>query len=285
MQLEQQTRQYVPLLERVLDSAQSRYLFIHESSFKELVEREHYSHSNKIYVQEILYYFHAAALVTIRRNLSWIRALDVARESGAFFSFCSSLRGLIESAADSFYSLRYAPQNLARYSSVLCSCLQGKEEEQQHNFKKLEDWGIHFLAAGKYEDPNLPKEHYKARPTWEYIKAIDVDGEIKCVYPLYERLCQFTHPSRETAYLFFREQGHEWSVRAVDERALIHELENGYDQEYDEILQKSFNTALIVIWLIDRFGVEGLDCPEIRLINLEDIGEFRKVLRLLSESG
>jgi hypothetical protein len=79
---------------------------------------------------------------------------------------------LIEAAADSFYSLKYVPQNLANHYKIFKRCIEKKENKKLHLFKELEDWGIHFLEAGKYENKDLPQEHFKAKATWEYIKTI-----------------------------------------------------------------------------------------------------------------
>ncbi|UCE51298.1 MAG: hypothetical protein JSV31_18795 [Desulfobacterales bacterium] len=62
------------------------------------------------------------------------------------------------------------------------SCINGKESKKIHLFKELEDWGLHFLEAGKYEDKSLEKEHFKAKQSWEYLNAIDWEGALKPIY-------------------------------------------------------------------------------------------------------
>jgi len=219
--IEEQISHYQPLIEDLLASAESRYRFTSDPYFRNLVSRGNLADPNQIYVLEILARFHAGALITFRRNLSWIEAIQSSYAQSSFFAFTASLRGMIESSADTYFSLRHAPLNLASYFQILKSCVSGAESTKIHLFKDLEDWGIHFLEAGKYDDKSRDKSHYKAKMTWEYIDAIDSDPFFGKVYPLYQELCQVTHPSRESTYLYFSEQDHEWIVHPVDARSRI----------------------------------------------------------------
>jgi hypothetical protein len=256
---------------------------MNNSFFQLLIYQKKFAEANRIYVLEIIYRLHAASLITFRRNLAWIESIEIARNNCSYFTFCSSLRSLIESAADSFYSLKYVPQNLATYHNIFKKCIEKKENVKVHSFKELEDWGIHFLEAGNYENKDFPQEHYKAKATWEYIKSIDVDSKLKPVYSLYKELCQILHPSRETAYLYFKERDNGyWNVKNINEKEQIEKIENLYDTEYEEIFQKSFNTALIIIWLIDKLPIEELKCPLIRKINFTEIREFWKIQKMIS---
>lgn len=280
--LTEQINHYRPLIKHVLNSAQSKYIFTDAIFLKKLIERGNFVEANKNYVLEIIYRFHAASLITLRRNFSWIDSIESSRGNSIFFAYCASLRGFIESSADSYYSLRNVPQNLATYFKIMKHCIGGEESIYIHQFKELEDWGIHFLEAGKYEDKSLPEEHFKAKTNWEYLNVIDSEKKLKPVYPLYQKLCQITHPSRETTYLYFKEKDSIWTVGSISEFDEITKLENSYNIEYEEIFQKSFNSALLSLWVIDQFSIEGLRCSEIRRINFENIEEFRKIKNFIS---
>lgn len=284
--LEEQILHYKPLVKQILGSAETGYVFTSIDYHRQLIQNRQIADANKNYVDEILFRLHAASLITLRRNLSWIESIEVAERNSSLFGFCSSLRGFIESAADSFYSLRYVPQNLAAYFNEIKSCIEQKESETIHLLKEMEDWGLHFLEAGKYENKALNKNHFKAKSTWEYLKAIDSEKALKPVYPLYQKLCQITHPSRDTTYLFFRQiDKHIWGVCDLDEKGEIAKIIQSYDTEYEEVFQKSFNTALILLWIIDLFSVEGLRCPQIRSIDFTGIPEFNKVKDILSNQA
>ena len=272
---------YKPLIHRVLDSGRAKYTFTNVLYHQLLISKKQFADANRNYALEIIYRFHAASLITLRRNLAWIESIQLAKNNSLYFAFCSSLRGLIESAADSFYSLRYVPQNLATYFKTIKTCIENKEKKRLHLFKELEDWGIHFLEAGKYEDKKLDKEHFKAKSTWEYLKSIDSESALKPVYPLYQKLCQITHPSRETTYLFFKSKNDHWVVEDINEKEEIEKLENSYDKEYEEFFQKSFNTSLLILWIIDLLPIEELKCPIVRNINFNDIGEYRKIKKII----
>lgn len=272
-----QINHYKPLVHRVLEPNRSKYFFSSVLYHRLLISKEQFAEANRNYVVEIIYRSHAASLITLRRNLGWIESIQLSLKNSSYFTFCSSLRGLIESAADSFYSLRWVPQNLATYFSIIKNCIEKKESKNIHLFKELEDWGLHFLEAGKYQNKKLDKEHFKAKSPWEYLKSIDSESVLKPVYPLYQKLCQITHPSRETTYLFFKNNNNYWSVENINEKEEIEKLEKSYDSEYEEIFQKSFNTALLILWIIDILPIEELKCPTIRNIDFNDIGEYRKV--------
>jgi hypothetical protein len=283
--LKEQINHYKPLVQRIIASAETGYVFTSIDYHKQLVQNREFAEANQNYVDEIIFRFHAASLITLRRNLSWVESIEGAQRNSNLFGFCASLRGLIESAADSFYSLRYAPQNLATYFNTIKRCVERKETGSILLFKELEDWGLHFMEAGKYENKNLNERHFKAKSTWEYLKAIDSEKALKPVYPLYQKLCQITHPSRETTYLFFRQNDdYVWSVSEIDEKLEISRIVQSCDVEYEEVFQKSFNTAMILLWIIDLLSIEGLQCPMIRSIDFTTIPEFNKVRKIISSN-
>lgn len=277
-----QIEHYLPLLNSVLESDNSKYIFTSQELHLHLVKNGDLASANRIYVSEILYRLHASSLITLRRNLLWIDSIKKAIHDNSFFVLCTSLRAFIESSADSFYSLRYVPQNLGKYFQIIKDSIDGKEDKRINLFKELEDWGIHFLEAGTYEDKTLPKEHFKAKPTWEYLKAIDTESVLKPVYPMYQDLCQITHPSRETTYLFFKQNDFSWSVREANQSDLINTTICKYDKEYEEIFQKCLNSSLIILWLIEELKLENVSTPYIKAINFEAIQEFKKVKKLVS---
>jgi hypothetical protein len=123
---------------------------------------------------------------------------------------------------------------------------------------------------------------FKAKSTWEYLKAIDSEAALKPVYALYQKLCQITHPSRDTTYLFLRKTDEDnWRVCDIDEKFEIANIVQSHDTEFEGVFQRSFNTALIVLWIIDLLSIEGLRCPKIRAINFTDIPEFNKAKKII----
>ena len=252
---------------------------------RQLVRDSRFAEVNQNYVYEILFRFHAASLITLRRNLLWIESIEGSQRNANLFAFCASLRGFIESSADSFYSLQYVPQNLATYFNTIKTCADGKASQRIHLFRELEDWGLHFMEAGKYQDKALSEDHFKAKSTWKYLKAIESEKSLKPIYPLYEKLCQITHPSRDTTYLFFRETSENiWGVCGIDEQSEIATIVQSHDTEYEEVFQKSINTALIVLWIIDSLSIDGLQCPKIRAIDFTGIPEFNKAKKIISSN-
>lgn len=276
---------YVPLVRQILASDNSQYFFTNVLYFQKLLFSGKLADANNIYVSEIIYRLHASSIITMRRNMSWIDAIIISRDHSSYFSFCAALRGLIESAADSFYSLKYVPISIATYFQELKRLLLKKENKKLAMFKELEDWGIHFLEAGKYEkDSKKVKEHYKAMSTWEYLKAIDKESVLKPVYPLYQELCQITHPSRETTYLYFKEENGHWSAKNFNGNEEIENLLKRYDSEFEEVFQKSFNAAMLSLWIIDMLPIKETKCLFIREFNFDEIKEFKKMKKLMKSN-
>lgn len=85
--LAQQINHYKPLVNKILDSVESRYFFTNAIYHQNLITKGQYSDANRIYVLEIIYRFHAASLITLRRNLSWIESIESFHEKSAFFGF------------------------------------------------------------------------------------------------------------------------------------------------------------------------------------------------------
>ncbi len=274
---------YKPMAQQIIASAETRYVFISIDYHRKLIQEGRFAERNQIYVNEILSRFHAASLITLRRNLLWIESIEGSQRNLNLFGFCASLRGFIESSADSSYSLRNAPLNLATYFKQIKSCMDGKMSEQLLEAKDLEDWGIHFLEAGKYQDKTLNEEHFKAKSTWEYLKAIEWETDLKPIYPLYQKLCQITHPSRDTTYLFFRQSSdYVWGVHDIDEQFELKTFVHSHATEYEAVFQRSFNPALIILWIIDLLSIEGLRCPEIRSIDFTGVPRFNNVKKIIS---
>lgn len=283
--LREQINHYKPLVQQIVASAETAYVFTSLNDHLQLIQNGQFAEANRNYVAEIIYRLHAASLITLRRNLSWIESIEGSQRNSNLFAFCASLRGFIESSADSFYSLRNVPLTLATNFKTIKSCMDGKESQRIYTCEELEDWGIHFMEAGKYENKDLKEDHFKAKKTWEYLKAIDSEKALKPVDTLYQKLCQITHPSRDTTYLFFRQTDeYRWGVCDIDEELEIAAIVQLHDAAYEEIFQKSFNTALLLLWIIDSFSIEGLRCPQIRVIDFTGIPEFSQAKKIISSN-
>ena len=126
--LNSQINHYKPLIHEILDSGGSKYFFTNVLYHQLLISKRQFAEANRNYVLEIINRFHAASLITLRRNLAWIESIQLACNHSSYFSFCSSLRGLIESAAESLYSLRDALKSLTTYFEIIKNCLVKHEK-------------------------------------------------------------------------------------------------------------------------------------------------------------
>jgi len=77
-----------------------KYLFVPDEEFIKINDELLQS---KIYWEDILYRAHIASLLSLFKVRRWFQGMENNHDN--YYGFCSSLRGLIESCADSFFSL------------------------------------------------------------------------------------------------------------------------------------------------------------------------------------
>jgi hypothetical protein len=119
-----------------------RYIFMADDEFRELMS-EDLTRASGVYWKEMLYRAHIVCLVSAFKTLRWIESLDSTFEN--YYGFCASLRGLVESCADTFYTLRSTPLTLAKDFFVI------KEQIGQRSCRDdacpLEELLIHYIQA------------------------------------------------------------------------------------------------------------------------------------------
>src|SRR5262245_15787087 len=119
-------KQYDEILGIVdLRSRDYRYQFLENSAFFALISKDLRA-GNAAYVQELLFRAHIAGITTLLRNEKWIRGIELAVQHKNYFVFCACLRGLTESAADSYFSLQHVPGTLAKHFDVFKRALNGQ---------------------------------------------------------------------------------------------------------------------------------------------------------------
>ena len=102
-----------------------RYAFLDNAKFANLV-RGDICAANAIYVQELLFRAHIAAITSLYRSEKWILGIRSGLENLNYFAFCACLRGFIEAAADSHSCLIHVPGTLADNFRDFSSALKGQ---------------------------------------------------------------------------------------------------------------------------------------------------------------
>lgn len=128
----------------------------------------------QVYWTEMLARAHMAAVTSVYRNKQWVDSISVSVQNDNALGFAASMRGLIESSADSASSLLKVPVTLAECHKDIDKALSCKPLKRGFSLSpELEDELIHFLFARKLgKDSEAPRSH-AAKFVTEYIKVLE----------------------------------------------------------------------------------------------------------------
>lgn len=229
--------------------------------------------ANRVYVEEILFRAHWASLAAVLRNRRWMHGMDAALKYPNFFTFCACLRGMLESAADSYDSLRLVLATIAEHFASFRLALSGKVESGAICCTELEDTLIHFTHGRKVEKmEDVPASH-RAKTMQQYIATLEASGSNR-FRDLYRELCEITHPAAYTVHFFAAAEAvDEGEFKFVDpnDMPFILEIISRYDDTFGALFQKTFNSAFLTLHVLNRFdddriktrGVDGIDFSKV----------------------
>lgn len=254
------------------------YRFIDDSEFIKLIPNN-LREANKVYVQELLFRCHIAAITTLFRNEKWMQGMKSALEDNNFFAFCASLRGLVESAADSKYCLIHIPGTLRDHFTPFSSALQGTFDAGLVVCEQLEDKLIHYSHGKKqHKKSTKPKSHF-AKTAQEYLKFLDHPDSTD-VRDLYAELCEVTHPAEKTVSIFVTRESEisqDYIINKELDGYFIKDLLDRYNKSFVNVFQVSFNSALLSLYALNRFKDERFYTPGIDDVNMSKVSAFRKL--------
>lgn len=236
--------------------AEWKYFFMPDDEFLKIKDP---FRSTKIYWEEMLYRTHIVVLVSLFKSIKWFDAIN--NNSTNYFGFCASLRSLIESCADSFYTLRGVPLTLANDYKAIYESIN-RESPIIVSHPKLQATLLHFIQATKLT--NEQKKQYplefNAKQTTEYLACFNEDNEE--IISLYKYLCGISHPAYEANAIFL----------------FLHNGETivcGDSDKYESVLiqnllenRKEYITRMYRTFMINILGTLNLlnyfDIPEIK---------------------
>jgi len=242
-----------------------RYKFMNEIEYSKIQEHEFEAN---IYWSEMLFRIHIIVLVSSFKTLRWIEAMD--NNSSNYYGFCSSLRGLIESVADTFYTLRNIPLTIARDFVVI------KKQINENSgvlitHGKLESELLHYIQATKLDksQKDICPKSFNSKQIREYLDSVD-DPQI---ISLYSFLCGISHPAFESNQIFlFSEKGD--TIVCNDSFALESGLIDAVIEKNSKTISNLFriymNNLVSVILLLNEFKIDKI-CFDISIEN-----EFKK---------
>ncbi|MDH5978543.1 hypothetical protein AB6C72_23615 [Vibrio splendidus] len=180
-----------------------------------------------VYWSEMIQRYHFSCATTLLRLKKWYQSLFISYSSENYYSFCTSLRGLIEACSDSFYLLGRVMYSIAENIQHINVAVSGKAKKIVLS-EETEDELIHYMYARK-----LNKKERGENPDSHNVKQVSKyleNMKSEKLNQLYSELCQVSHPSMMSLNPFV------WST---DEHAIILHDEN-VDSALNENLIKRY---------------------------------------------
>lgn len=242
-----------------------RYKFMNENEYSKIREPKF---ASNIYWSEMLFRIHIIVLVSSFKTLRWIEAMD--NNSSNYYGFCSSLRGLIESVADTFYTLRNIPLTIARDFDVIKKQINNNSSIILSH-EKLQSELLHYIQASKLENSqkNSYPKSFNSKQIREYLDSVEDSQIIR----LYSYLCGISHPAFESNQIFlFSEKGE--AIVCNDsftlESELIDDLIAGNSETISNLFNIYMNNLVSVIILLNEFKIDKI------YIDISIENEFKK---------
>ena len=232
-----------------------RYDFMADDKFRELMTEDAVQ-ASAVYWKEMLFRAHIVCLVSAFKTLRWMESLDSTFEN--YYGFCASLRGLLESCADTFYTLRSVPLTLAKDFFVIKEQI-GQRSGTLTTHAPLEDLLIHYIQATKLSQSQAKQypDSFKAKTIREYVSAMD-DEELN---GLYQRLCGVSHPAYEaTKMVLFLHEGQ--TIVCNDsfdmEKVMVRDMMQLYAPALTRMMRSYMNNMVSMLLVLNEFGIESL---------------------------
>jgi hypothetical protein len=161
--------------------------------------REDFSLCMQIYWNELLDRVHFASVISLLRAKAWFDGMFSGVRDENFHSFAACMRGLIESVGDSCHCLLGVPAQLKSKSSLIARALSGRADIHEHERyleEELEVRMIHFShARGTRREEKVPDAaKHRAKHVRDYLDILK-DGPAAQLIPVYEQLCDISHPA------------------------------------------------------------------------------------------
>jgi|TARA_R100000093_G_scaffold52899_2_gene27223 hypothetical protein len=256
----------------VSEAAGVSYFFMDIEQYKALP----LSQRNKIYWEEVLYRVHWAAVANSIRHLRWFDACVVhATLQPNYLAFCAALRGFLESAADTKYSLQPVSLTIADSAASIIEALNGKLNNSLFQSTELENALIHFHHARKVGREEAVPPAHKAETAAKYVAAIDHPN-----YPvrdLYSELCQVVHPAEPSLHWLTQVGEGGWKVGKQDDIGSIQTLVDRYKDSVSWIQQNSGNIIILMCQVLNSLPKKQLHVEAVRLWSMSELQLYKKI--------
>ena len=230
----------------------------------------------RIYWEEILSRSHLCSITGILRTRHWVSAVVSATRDKNLLSFAAAFRGLIESAADTSFSLRAVPLTLARLSSRIIDILSGKSD-QLLIASELEGFLIHFAHARHLSGSEAKKHppHHEARRTRDYIEILE-QGNVANVVQCYCEMCDLTHPGQSSVWMWLKHKQNEVHLSAGQDESIISRYLKENTSTFIGLLMFGLNPSVLTLRILNYFPIPKLHTPQLNNWNFSSIEAWQK---------
>jgi hypothetical protein len=156
-----------------------------------------------VYWEEILCRAHFGASTALLRTWEWVRGARYSLENDNVLVLAATLRGVLEATADAYDAFEHIPLTLAACHSVVRRALNGSLTDVWASAPELETLLFHFAYAKRIESESEPRL-VEAKSAKEYVQTQTQLAPL--VADVYATLCQYSHPSTQTVFLFGEEK-------------------------------------------------------------------------------
>ena len=258
------------------------YDFVRLPDFEALLLRDP-AQGMKVYWEEMLMRAHWAASGSVIRVAAWMDGLRASHELKRVLPFAACMRGLLEAAADTNFSLNQVPITLAQGYKQIRKSLEGNQSMFWMS-AELEELLIHFTHATKLVPKSgLPLPQHEAKTTADYLAYFkDGNPELGQVYRL---LCDMVHPGSSSLWWFLDgvdegmsvvvAQGHEWP-----ELQFLRDLCRG---QMDTIFIGAVTLPVLTLKTLNMFPLARVRTPAVDKINMDALKAWQAVSELIAK--
>jgi hypothetical protein len=258
-----------------LAGLRKRYTFTDNDEFRKILASD-LPKSQKIYWYEILMRVHLTAATAILRSRRWIDATVTSAKAENLLAFAASLRGLIESVADTNTALISVPATLTRDYSMILSALEEKAD-RVFIVEQLEDTLIHYSHARKIKKSQSAPDSHRAQQLRDYISILEKGG-VHRVVGCYSQLCDLTHPGASSVWMWLKAESElSFEIDTSQEQAVINWFLTEYEPMFADLFAFAFNMPIVSLAVLNHFPVSEFHTPELKHWDLSGIQAWRKI--------
>jgi hypothetical protein len=253
---------------------------IYHSSVVEFVGKSSVASGLSLHWHEILGRAYVAAAASLIRHEQWISASETCYQKHSYLGFCACIRGLLESTADSMYTLRYFAPTVAPVWNAVKKLLRGEQLDTLPRCDPtFEAALIHFAFAKNFKKGEEVPDAHKALQNRAYINVIrEADSNLES---LYCALVELVHPAKASVdwMLLYEAQDTHWTVsfNSGEEASIaICDMLDTYRDPLFGLTSLACNYSLLTLKCLREMNLEEMNLSFMDEIDLNDLPAWRQ---------